>query len=132
MARAKSAGAVILGFLIIAVLSTLTDSVLEANDAIPRGALPLNGSELMLAGILGYRAFYSLIGCYVTARLAPVSPMKHALALGLVGAIFSIVGAIAMSGKAPLWYDVVLVAMALPVAWLGGTLQQVSVGSGHK
>jgi hypothetical protein len=36
--------------------------------------------------VLGYRAVLSLIGCYVTARLAPSNPMAHALSLGVIGA----------------------------------------------
>jgi hypothetical protein len=131
MARARSVGVVILGFVIIVALSTITDTILENAGVIPKGALPMRGSELVLVGILGYRALYSLIGCYITARLAPSNPMKHALALGALGVILSALGSDVTSGKAPLWYDVILVVMALPIAWLGGKLQQISTKN-HK
>jgi len=124
----RSIGVVILGFLIIAILSTLTDTILENAGVLPHGALPLKGSVGLLLVVLVYRALYSLIGCYVAARLAPRNPMKHALALGAIGVVFSILGSFAMSGKAPVWYDVALIAMALPIAWLGGKLQQVALG----
>jgi hypothetical protein len=131
MVRAKSVGIVALGFLIIAILSTVTDSILEANGVIPKGTLK-NSSGLMLGGIIAYRAVYSLIGCYVTARLAPKAPMKHALALGVVGIVLTTLGSVAMSDKAPIWYDIVLVVMTLPIAWFAGRLGQMSAKTNQK
>lgn len=124
MAALKSVGAVVVGFLIIAVLSTITDTILENSGVLPKGSLPQSGGELMLLGIIAYRAVFSVIGCYVAAKLAPANPMKHALALGVLGIVFTILGAIAMQGKAPVWFSAVLVVITLPVAWLGGKLQQ--------
>lgn len=124
MAIAKSIGAVVAGFLVIAVLSTVTDTILEGAGVLPKGSLPQTGGELMLLGIIAYRAVYSVIGCYVAAKLAPANPMKHALALGVLGIMFTILGAVAMNGKAPVWFSAVLVVITLPVAWLGGKLQQ--------
>lgn len=116
----------ILGFLIIFILSVVTDTILENAGVLPRGTLPLKGSVGLLLVVLAYRALYSLIGCYVAARLAPRNSMKHALAVGIIGVVVSILGSVAMSGKAPVWYDVVLIAMTLPIAWLGGKLQLIT------
>jgi len=124
MAWIKSVGVVVLGFLVIVILSTITDTVLEANGVLPKGTLPKSGSEFMLIAILGYRAIYSLIGCYLTARLAPSRPLKHSLALGIMGVVLSTLGAIAMHDKAPIWFNVVLVLMTMPLAWLAGTFVQ--------
>ena len=43
-------------------------------------------------------------------------------ALGVIGTILSILGAIAMWDFGPNWYPVLLAASALPSAWLGGLL----------
>lgn len=118
----KSVGAVFVGFLVIAVLSTLTDTLLENVGVLPKGSLPLSGSELLLVGVLGYRALFSILGCYLAARLAPGRPMVHALALGAVGTLFSALGSVAMHDVQPTWFGVVLTIMGLPIAWLSGKL----------
>jgi hypothetical protein len=91
------------------------------------GVLPKDNlyvSTGLILFVLGYRAFFSIIGCYIAAKLAPSSPMKHALALGGVGVLLSIVGAIAAANMnlGPAWYGWALVIITMPVAWLGGKL----------
>jgi len=122
----KSIGAVIAGLAVIFVLSYATDAVLEAAGVLQSGApLPMVGSELLITAILAYRLIYSVVGCYITARLAPNHPMRHALVLGALGLIGSIGGAIvaAQQNLGPAWYAWGLVVFALPCAWLGGKLQ---------
>ena len=123
----KSIGAFVAGLVVIIVLSYGTDAVLESAGLLPRGPLPMYGSELLIAAILFYRLVYSVVGCYVTARLAPNHPMSHAIALGIFGFIGSIAGAIAGQGLAPAWYSWALVVLALPCAWLGGKVYQLSL-----
>jgi hypothetical protein len=79
------------------------------------------GTGLILFVIL-YRAIFSILGCYLTARLAPQNPMKHALILGGIGVILSSMGAIVTADMnlGPAWYAWSLVLIALPMAWLGG------------
>ena len=113
----KSIGAVLAGFLVIVILSVGTDAVLEQTGVLPRGAL-FDAGLLLLA--LLYRGIYSVIGAYVTARLAPQSPMKHALALGVLGIFVSGLGAYAGRDLGPAWYGLALVVVSLPLAWLGG------------
>lgn len=122
----RSVGAVAAGLIVIIVLSAITDMLLENNGVLPKGSLPLSGSEALLMAVVAYRALYSLAGCYLAARLAPNRPMKHALALGVVGVVFSVLGAVAMQDKAPAWYNLALVIIALPVAWLGGRLYELT------
>ena len=122
----KSIGAVIAGLVAIFVLSYGTDAVLEAAGILQAGApLPMRGSELLITTILVYRLVYSVIGCYIAARLAPNYPMRHALVLGALGLVGSIGGAIvaAQQSLGPAWYAWGLVVFALPCAWLGGKLQ---------
>jgi hypothetical protein len=73
-----------------------------------------------------YRIVISVAGCYITARLAPDRPMRHALALGVVGVVASAAGAVATWNRGPAfgphWYPLALIALAMPCAWLGGKL----------
>jgi hypothetical protein len=50
--------------------------------------------------------------------------MKHAVALGILGVLLSTVGAIATANMnlGPAWYAWTLVAISIPIAWLGGKL----------
>ena len=53
--------------------------------------------------------------------------MNHALVLGGIGTILSIVGAIVTADMnlGPAWYAWSLAAIAMPVAWLGGKLYMI-------
>ncbi len=75
---------------------------------------------------LAYRSVYAVVGSYIAARYAPHTPMRHALALGVVGLVLSVAGAIVTITRydlGPNWYPIALVLIALPCAWLGGVLQ---------
>src|SRR2546430_2321535 len=72
-----------------------------------------------------YRIVYSALGGYITARLAPHAPARHALILGLIGLVPGIAGVIANIAKpelGPLWYSVAVGVTGPPCAWLGGVL----------
>jgi hypothetical protein len=73
---------------------------------------------------LFYRCFYSVLGCALTAALAPSRAMTHALVLGGIGTVLSALGAYAAINLnlGPMWYPIALVATALPCAWVGGML----------
>jgi len=113
----KSIGAVLAGFLVIVILSVVTDTILEQNGVLPQDSLFDTG--LLLLALL-YRSIYSVIGAYVTARLAPQRPMRHAIALGVLGIFVSGLGAYAGQDLGPAWYGLALVVVSLPLAWLGG------------
>jgi hypothetical protein len=117
----RSIGAVVAGLVFIVVTHTGTDAILEAVGILPKGNLWV-GTGLILV-VIGYRALLSFVGCYITGRLAPHNPLKHALILGGVGVVASAAGAIASANMnlGPAWYAWSLVAISLPVAWLGGT-----------
>jgi len=122
----RSIGAVLAGFIFIGITHTGTDAILENIEVLPKGNLHVATGLVLL--VIGYRAVLSLIGCYITAWLAPNNPLKHALALGIVGVVLSIVGAIVTANMnlGPSWYAWTLVAIALPIAWLGGKLYQLN------
>ncbi len=120
----RSVGAVLAGLIFIGITHTGTDAILENTGVLPKGNLHV-GTGLILM-VIGYRAVLSLIGCYITALLAPKSPMKHALALGIVGVLLSTAGAIATAkmNLGPSWYPWTLVVISLPIAWLAGKLYE--------
>lgn len=114
----KSIWAVFAGFLVILILSIATDTVLKLAGLLPYDHLFVSTGLILI--VIFYRAVFSLMGCYFAARLAPQFPMAHALALGVVGVVVSTAGAILAADMGPAWYNWTLVAIALPVAWLGG------------
>lgn len=118
-------GAVLAGLVAVVVLSIGTDMALRGAGVFPRLGERMSDALLLLA--TAYRAFYSVAGSYLAARLAPDRPMAHALALGAVGMAVSITGAVATwnAGAAydPKWYPLALIIIAMPCAWVGGKLR---------
>lgn len=114
----KSIGAVLIGFIVTVILSIGADTILKVAGILPYDHMFVSTGLILF--VIFYRAVFSLIGCYLAARLAPQNSMKHALALGVLGLIISTIGAIAASDLGPTWYGWTLVVIALPVAWLGG------------
>jgi len=121
----RSAGAVFLGFLAVVVLSLGTDQVLHVLEVYPPWGVPMRDPQLNLLA-LTYRILYGIVGGYVTARVAPHSPMRHAMIGGLIGFVLSGAGLIATlpMDLGPAWYPVALWLTALPCAWLGGVLHR--------
>lgn len=122
----RSTGAVLLGLIAVIVLSLGTDQLLHVLDVYPPWGQPMFEPGLLLLA-LAYRCVYGVAGSYVAAGLAPRNPMRHALALGVVGLALSTAGAIATipMNLGPAWYPLALVLTALPCAWLGGVLHRV-------
>lgn len=116
MSILKSVGAVLAGLIFIGVTHSAMDAILERIGVLPKGHLHVGPGLIFI--VIGYRAVLSLIGCYIAARLAPYSPMKHALALGVVGVLLSTVGAIVTANMnlGPSWYAWTLAAISLPIA----------------
>jgi len=121
--RLRSTGAVVAGFLAIVVLSLGTDQVLHALKVYPPWGQPMVGGLFALA--TAYRIVYTVAGGYLTARLAPHAPVRHAVILGLVGLVPGVAGVVVGIAKpdlGPLWYPIVLAVTGLPCTWVGGVL----------
>ncbi len=125
----RSIGAVLAGIVAVVILSLGTDIVLHAVGVFPPWGQPVGDNPLLLATI--YRTVYSVVGSYITARLAPDRPMQHTLAGGVVGLVVSIVGLAVTWNKGPAfgphWYPLALIALAMPCAWAGGTLRETQL-----
>ena len=121
----RSAGAIVLGFFAVVVLSLGTDEVLHLLKVYPPWGEPMFDPRLNLLA-LSYRIVYTIMGSYLAARFAPRNPMRHALILGAIGFVLSIPGVIIAThtNLGPAWYPIALVVTALPCAWLGGVLYQ--------
>lgn len=132
MRRATSSGvflrsclAIIVGIVVVVLLSTGTDLLMYRSGIFPSAGKPMLNSLLLLATV--YRTVYGVLGSYLSARLAPNHPIRHAMALGILGLTVSILGVIVQWNAVPVserWYPIALVVLALPGAWVGGILYE--------
>jgi hypothetical protein len=120
----RSIGAVAAGFLATALLSTVADLVMHATGVFPPWGQPMSNGLFAWASI--YRAAFTVLGGFITARLAPRKPMTHVLILGAIGIVAASAGVIATWNRGPefgpKWYPIGLVVTALPCVWAGGAL----------
>jgi hypothetical protein len=118
----KSVGAIAAGVLTIIVVTTLVDIGLHLVHVYPPMGQPMNDALALLAS--SYRLIISIAGAYLTARLAPDRPLRHAIILGYVGVVLGLVGVVATwnLGLGPRWYPISLVVVAIPQCWAGGKL----------
>jgi hypothetical protein len=126
---ARSVIAVVVGFVVIGVLAMGTDAILKA--AVPQifGPNDRVGSLPWLLFIQLYVFVYAVFGCWLTARLAPNRPMRHALILGALGLVLNVAGTIALWDRMPAWYHIVALALVMPAAWLGGRIRERQLAS---
>jgi hypothetical protein len=128
--KLRSTAAVLSGFLAVFALSLVTDQVLHVLGVYPPWGQPMHEPGLN-ALALAYRSVYAVAGSYLAARLAPRNPMRHALALGALGFVVSLAGAIGTIplNLGPAWFPIAIVLTALPCAWLGGALHRSAQGA---
>jgi hypothetical protein len=121
--RLRSAGALLAGFASVFVLSTATDAVMHGAGVYPTGRAM---SAALFALALAYRSVFTVLGGFITARLAPARPLRHAVILGAIGAVAALAGLLATWNRGaefgPRWYPLALVVLALPCTALGGRL----------
>jgi len=115
----RSVWAIVAGFLVVVVLSFATDTILRVAAILPTIGQRMSDTLFVLA--TAYRTAFGIIGSYATARLAPNSPMKHAMIGAAIGFVLATAGAVATWTKdvGPHWYPIALLLGAFPTAWLG-------------
>jgi len=120
----KSVGAVVAGLFFIIIVTTLVDVILHIVHVYPPVGEPMTDALAVIAS--SYRLVISIAGAWLTARLAPERPMKHALILGLVGTVLGTLGVIQTwnLGLGPRWYPISLAVLAIPQCWFGGWLRE--------
>ena len=117
------------GFAAIALLlalATLLARVLGWQSA------PAQGQDrpITLAWNLGSTLLAALVGGYVTATLAHLNPLIHALALALILLLLGALSALQTRGQAPIWFALLLLALAPCAVVLGGMLRLWQLGIG--
>jgi hypothetical protein len=108
----------------VAVLSLATDQVLHVLAVYPPWGEAMYDPGLNLLA-LSYRILYTILGGYITATLAPHSPMRHVVIVGLLGLVTGTAGAIAaisLANLGPNWYPIALAVTGFPCVWLGGVV----------
>lgn len=123
--RLRSVSAVLAGLLCGVVLSLATDQALHVLRVYPPWGEPMHEPRLNLLA-LSYRILYTILGSYLTARLAPSSPWRHVWVLASIGFLVGVAGVVATVPMhlGPAWYPIALAVSAWPCAWAGGALHQ--------
>lgn len=115
--------AVTAGFLAVVVLSTATDQVLHATGVYPPPGQRMSDGLFALA--LAYRIVFTVLGGWITVRMAPDRPMAHAWVLAGIGLVAGCAGAaFALSHPelGPAWYAIAIAATGAPCVWLGARI----------
>jgi hypothetical protein len=122
----RSIWAVVAGVLFIIIVTTLVDAALHAAHVYPPMNQPIDDKLALLA--TAYRFVITVIGAWLTARLAPRNPMKHAMNLGYVGTVLGLIGVVATwnMGLGPRWYSIALAVLAIPQCWIGGKIYETT------
>lgn len=94
MTLLRSIWAVLAGFLTVVVLSVGIDFLLESLRFFPPQSEPEAYTWWMLLIALVYRCAATMAGGYITAKLAPYRPMRHAVILGIIGIAAGTLGAV--------------------------------------
>jgi hypothetical protein len=117
----RSICAVLAGVVFIIVITTLVDLVLHATRVFP----PSPSRSTTPSHCLPRSTVSSCV--WLTARLAPNQPMKHAMILGAVGVVLGFVGVVTTwnLGLGPRWYPIALVLLAIPQCWVGGKIYEM-------
>ena len=120
----RSIVAIVVGFVLIGALAMGTDMlVINAFPAAFDEAGRTQDLSLLML-MAAYVAVYAITGCYVTARLAPNRPMRHALILGALGLAMNIAATVSLWGTAPAWYHILNLLLVMPYAWIGGRIRE--------
>lgn len=121
----QSIGAVLAGLIFIVISHTAVDKVLEGTGIFPSPDQGLHVTWMLVLALV-YRTVLSVVGCYITAALAPSRPVFHAVVLGFIGVVATIAGAsVAMSQNlSPMWYPIALAVVSLPCALVGGVIAE--------
>lgn len=115
----RSIWAVVAGVLFIIVVTTLVDVALHLLNVFPPRDQPLDDRPAVLA--TSYRIVIGVAGAWLTARLSPSRPMRHAIILGVAGTLLGLAGLAATwnEGLGPRWYPIPLVVTSMPQCWVG-------------
>jgi hypothetical protein len=120
MSIAHSFVAILAGFIAIVGCTGIATALLKhfAPDLTREAAPP---DQFIMAVNVGLGLVFSLLGGYITARLAQNNPLVHALMLALAVLLLSALSAVQMKNNQPVYYLLILTAIP-PLAVLAGGL----------
>ncbi len=116
----RSVAAILGGFVFVVIISLVTDELFHVAKVYPPWGQLM--SDKLFALATAYRLVFGVAGSCVTARLAPYRPMLHSVIGAVIGMVLSTLATLGTWNKpemGPHWYPIVLIATALPTAWLG-------------
>jgi hypothetical protein len=116
----RSTAAVFAGIVSIFALSIVGDFFFHSLTHTPNDQPMYDNGLLAIA--LGYRAVFGVLASIVVAWLAPSHKVGHALVFGGIGVAIGTIGAISMWSYAVPWYNIGVILVALPAAWVGARL----------
>lgn len=121
----KSIGSVVAGFLVVVILSTIMDRIMEGTGLFPSVANPGAYTSWMYVIALIYRTVFTVLAGYVAALIAPENKMLHVWILAIIGFLSGTLGAILNWGLAQgfEWYPISLAVLAIPSVVYGGYLK---------
>ena len=121
----KSIGAVLAGLVFIFVTHSGVDLILESLGIFTPPTQRFDTPWMLVTAMI-YRTVLSIAGCFLTGLLAPSRPLLHGLILGFIGLALSTVAAIVTipMDLGPAWYPIAIAVLAVPCAWLGGSLAE--------
>lgn len=130
----RSAAAVLIGYLLMAV--SIAAKFWLIRHLSPE-VLPAPGEDVFpntgwLLALLVPDIVLMIAAGYVTARVALRRPIAHAVALGAVMVALGLTWMLVFRGWLPMWYQVVLVSIAVPAAATGGSLRAQSPEARHR
>lgn len=102
------------------LIAIFIDIILHAQGVFPEMGTRMTDAQSAIA--FSYRLLAAIVGGYLTARLAPNQPMKHAVILGSIGIVLSSMGLIMGADLGPIWYPASLVVISLPASWAGAKI----------
>jgi hypothetical protein len=128
----RSILAIVVGFVLTGALNVGTNTVLSrvAPDMVPPPGTPNTNTAALLV-ICAYVALFGILGCYVTARLAPSRPLLHALIMGGLALAMSIPVTLSVWNDAPAWFNVYNLLAVMPYAYIGGTIRERDLARGR-
>ena len=120
----RSVLAIVAGLITVVLTSTGADAICHGTGFFPPPGTPMPAWLWLIATV--YRTAFTVLGAWITARLAPGHPMKHAIVLGWIGVALATVGTVGTWSMGPefgpKWYPISLIVTALPACWAGGRL----------
>jgi len=125
----RSILAIVAGFLFTGVLAIGTDAVLMSAGVLPPATERVTSTGVLLLTV-AYVAVYAIAGCWVTARLAPSHPMRHALIMGGIALAMQLALLPMSWQRTPAWYNLLGLALVMPYAWAGGRLRERQLAQG--